>query len=137
MQTERDSNEQGEDTQPDRVLGRPGRRGSRWFSFDLPVDAVHPMALMVTYSTQEFAQRMFDVLINGTRVGSQTVERRGPGSAAATFFDVQYAIPNNLVQAKKIVTVRFQSTDGKEIAAIFGIRTIRADLMQPVDDKGI
>ncbi|HEX5324903.1 MAG TPA: beta-L-arabinofuranosidase domain-containing protein, partial [Capsulimonadaceae bacterium] len=74
MQPERDYNQQGEDSMPDRVLGRPGRRGSNWFSFDLPVDPTHKMALVVTYSTQEFRKRTFDILVDGQKVGSQTIE---------------------------------------------------------------
>jgi hypothetical protein len=42
------------------------------------------------------------------------------------FFDVEYAVPEALLQNKKTVTVRFQSTQGSEIAAVFGIRMIRA-----------
>jgi hypothetical protein len=33
MQAERDRNMQGENTEPTRVMGRAGRRGSKWFSF--------------------------------------------------------------------------------------------------------
>ena len=127
MQTERDFGEQGEDTTPDRVMGRAGRRGRKWFSFDLPVDPAHPMALIVTYSTQEFGHRTFDILMDGRHIGAQTVERTPPGSAAAHFFDVTYSVPPDLVQGKQKVTVRFQATGGNEIAAVFGIRTIRAD----------
>lgn len=83
MQPEHNFNQQGEDTTPDRVLGRAGRRGRQWFSFDLPVDPAHPMTLIVTYSTHEFRERIF--------------------------------------------TVRFQPTGGNEIAAVFGLRMIRAD----------
>ena len=36
MQAERDANMQGEDTEPLRLQGRAGRRGAKWFSFDLP-----------------------------------------------------------------------------------------------------
>src|SRR5262249_15654617 len=50
MQSERDSGQQGEDTSPVQLLGRYGRQASKWFSFDLPVDPTHPMALVVTYS---------------------------------------------------------------------------------------
>ena len=127
MQTERDFNEQGEDTRPDRVLGRAGRRGRKWFSFDLAVDAAHPMALVISYSTQEFARRTFDILVDGQRVAQQAVQRRGPGSAAAAFFDVDYAVPPSLCADKRKVTVRFEATGGNEIAAVFGIRTIRVD----------
>ena len=38
MQPERDFNFQGEDSEPVRLLNRPGRQGAKWFSFDLPVD---------------------------------------------------------------------------------------------------
>lgn len=127
MQPERNFHQQGEGTTPDRVLGRAGRRGKNWFSFDLPVDPAHPMTLVVTYSTQEFGERTFDILLDGTRVGSQKIERSGPGSPAAEFFDTEYPVPDTLVKGKSKVTVRFQATGGNEIAAVFGLRMIRAD----------
>ena len=126
MQPERNFHQQGEDTTPDRVLGRAGRRGKKWFSFDLPVDPMHAMALVVTYSTQEFRERTFDILVDDTRIGRQAIERSGPGSASAEFFDVSYAVPTRLVTGKSKVTVRFEATGGNEIAAVFGIRMIRA-----------
>jgi hypothetical protein len=43
------------------------------------------------------------------------------------FFDVEYGIPASLTAGKQKVTVRFQATDANEIAAVFGIRMIRAD----------
>jgi DUF1680 family protein len=122
-QSEREFNQQGEQTRPDRVLGRPCRRGRRWFSFDLPVDPARPVALVVTYYSDEWRKRTFEILVDGERVGEQVVEKGGP----PRFFDVEYAVPGALVRDKKSVTVRFQSTDGSEIAAVFGIRTIRAD----------
>jgi DUF1680 family protein len=124
MQSERDYNEQGEQSQPDRVLGRAARRGQGWFSFDLAVDPAHPMTLVVTYYSGETRRRTFDILVDGQRVGGQTVER---GAAEPHFFDTEYPIPAALVQGKQKVTVRFQATNGNEIAAVFGIRMIRAD----------
>jgi len=123
MQPERDFNYQGEDSTPDRVMGRPGRRGTKWFSFDVPVEAAHPMALVVTYHSDEWRKRTFEILVEGQRVGEQTIERGGP----VRFFDVEYAVPAELVKDKQKVTVRFQATDGNEIGAVFGIRMIRAD----------
>ena len=127
MQTERDFNEQGEDSAPDRVLGRPGRRGRKWFSFDLPVDPAHPLALILTTSTQEFGRRTFNILLDGQRLAEQTVERVGPGSATPRFAETEYAVPPALVQGKKKATIRFEATQGNEIAAIFGIRIVRTD----------
>ncbi len=43
------------------------------------------------------------------------------------FFDVEYAVPVELVKEKKKVTVKFQATNSNEIAGIFGIRMIRAN----------
>jgi DUF1680 family protein len=123
MQPERDFHYQGEDSSPDRVMGRPCRRGRNWFSFDVPVEPARPMALVVTYHSDEWRKRTFDILVDGQRVGAQTVERGGP----VQFFDVEYALPPGSVKDKQKVTVRFQATGGNEIAAVFGIRMIRTD----------
>jgi hypothetical protein len=123
MQPERDFNQQGEDSEPDRVMGRSARRGRNWFSFDLPIDPTHPMSVVVTYYNDEWQKRTFDILVDGQKVGNQEIERRG----TPRFFDVEYSIPAELVKDKSKVTVRFQSTNGNEIAAVFGIRMIRAD----------
>jgi DUF1680 family protein len=123
MQPERDFNMQGEDTSADRIMGRPARRGRNWFSFDLPVEPAHPMKLLVSYYSDEWRKRTFDILIEGQKVGEQTIEKGGP----VRFFDVGYPVPTNLVAGKQKVTVRFQATNGNEIAAVFGLRMIRAD----------
>ncbi|MCX6904030.1 MAG: glycoside hydrolase family 127 protein, partial [Verrucomicrobia bacterium] len=121
MQAERDANMQGEDTEPLRLMSRPGRRGSKWFSFDLTVDPAHPMKLVVTYNHDEWQQRTFDISVDGVRVGQQTIERRGP----LRFFDVEYAVPAETVKGKQKVTVKFQATQGNEVGAVFGLRMIR------------
>jgi hypothetical protein len=127
MQPERDFNQQGEETAPVRVMGRPGRSAKKWFSFDLPVDPGRPMTLVVTYHGEERQTRTHEILVDGARVGEQTIERHRPGSSSKSFFDVEYAIPSGLAQGKQKVTVRFQATGGNETAAVFGIRLIRAD----------
>jgi len=123
MQPERDFNMRGEATSADQVMGRHGRRGSKWFSFDLPVESGHPMTLVATYCSDEWRERTFDVLVEGQRIGHQVVENRG----AARFFDMDYPVPEALVRGKTNVTVRFQATEGNEIAAVFGLRMIRAE----------
>jgi hypothetical protein len=126
MQAERDFNMQSsapEDTSVEQTMGRYGRRGSKWFSFDLPVDPEHPMNLVCTYNSDEWRKRTFDVLVDGQKIGDQTIEARGE----TKFFDVEYKIQAGLVRGKTKVTVRFEATQGNEIAAIYGIRTLRAD----------
>jgi hypothetical protein len=126
-QTEKDFNQQGEETSRDRVMGRAARRASKWFSFDLPANPANRMTLIVTYNSQERAKRTFEILVDGARVGEHTIERYPPGSSSGNFYDVEYAIPAELVKGKQKVTVRFQATNNNETAAIFGIRIIRAD----------
>jgi len=127
MQPERDFHQQGEDTAPDRVMGRACRRGSKWFSFEVPVDAAKPMALVVTYTRDEWRKRTFDILVDGVKVADQMIEARGPQQ----FFDIEYPIPAERLQDKKKVTLRFQATGGNEIAAVFGIRMIRGGAGKP------
>lgn len=126
MQPERDFNFQGEETAPVRTMDRPGRRGSKWFSFDLAVDAAHPMAVIVTYNTDERKNCAFEIQANGVKLQDQTIERRTP-EKDARFFDVEYTLPAEVVKDKTKVTLRFQAAAGSEIAGVYGVRAIRAD----------
>lgn len=128
MQPERDYNQQGEETQPVRGQGgRAGRSARKWFSFDLPVDTAHPLKLIATYHGEERANRSFEILVDGVRVGEQKIERHRPGSPTKSFFDVEYAVPAEVVKGKQKVTVRFQATGGNETAGVFGVRMVRAE----------
>src|SRR3989442_14934115 len=126
-QKEKEFNQQGEESTVDRSAGRPGRRGRKWFSFDLPVEAVHQIAVIATYFSEERGKRTFEVLADGQRIGEQTVERSPPGSATGSFFDVEYKLPADVVKDKKKVTVRFQATGNNEVAAVYGVRLIRTN----------
>ncbi|MBN2128593.1 MAG: glycoside hydrolase family 127 protein [Sedimentisphaerales bacterium] len=127
MQPERDYNFQigDENARPARAEGRPGRSTRSWFSFDLPVDAAHPMKLVVTYYSMERRRdpASFEIQVEGRRVSQQQLESSEP----ARFFDVEYAIPADLIQGKQKVTVRFQADEGGSVAGVYGIRMIRAD----------
>ena len=124
---ERDFNQQGEETSPVRVSGRPGRSAKKWFSFDLPVDPAHPIKLIATYHGEERATRTFEILVDGVRVGEQRIERHRPGSPTKSFFDVEYTIPAEVVKGKQKVTVRFQATGGNETAGVFGVRIVHVE----------
>jgi len=124
---EKSFNQQGEDTNQDRNVGRPGRRAKKWFSYDIPVDSTKPVAVVVTFNTDERGKRSGEILVDGQRMGEQSIDRSPPGSASGRFFDVEYKIPTELLKDKKKVTVKFQATGGNETATVFGVRTIRAD----------
>jgi DUF1680 family protein len=122
MQPERDYNYQ---SNPERGVqrtgGRPGRGGDGWFSFDLPVFANSPMALVVTYHNTQQERMDFEILVDGT-----VIARFEPNPNADGFFDRQYAIPAALARGREKVTVRFQAAGGR-IATVYGVRMIRAD----------
>ena len=123
MQPERDYNFQGEQTSVVRIGGQAGRRAAKWFSFDLPVDASHPLMLVVTYSSDEEKKRTFEIQADGQRVAEESVEKSSP----SRLYDVEYKLPANIVEGKQKVTVKFRATGGNEIAAVCGIRVVRAD----------
>jgi DUF1680 family protein len=129
MQPERDFHYQGsEDTRVIRVMGRAGRRSGTWFSFDLPVEPGHAMALVVTYFSDDPSRRpvSFDILVDGQRVGHQEMTRSRP----PRFVDVVYPIDSRIVEGKKKVTIRFEATEGNTIASVFGIRMIHSDTVK-------
>jgi DUF1680 family protein len=126
MQPERDFNFQNPgDSWVVRMMGRPGRWGRSWFSFDMPVESDRPMALVVTYCSDHHSRgrAIFDILIDGRKIANQNVTRSSP----ARFYDVEYPIDANLIKEKEKVAVRFEATEGNVVAAIFGIRMIRTD----------
>lgn len=122
MQPERDFHFRGEDSEPRRVLGRAGRMGRQWFSLDMPSEGTQPLKLVVTYNSDEWRTRTFDIAVEGQRIASQTVERQLPGK----FFDAEYTIPAALTLDKNKITVRFEATNKNEIATVFGVRLVRA-----------
>jgi len=129
-EAERNFNPQGEEIVPANQEGRNGRSAKKWFSFEMPVDPEHPMILIATYHGEQRATRSCEILVDGVRIGEQSIERHRPGAPSKRFFDVEYAIPADLVKNKQKVTVRFQATGGNETAPVFGLRMIRADAVQ-------
>ncbi len=114
-----------------RTDGRAGRRAIQWFSYDLPLSGTglsadasakaETFALVATYNGDQRRPRSFDVLVNGTRVGSETQ----PQSSLSQFYEKEYAIPEALVREQRTLTVRFEATNGLEVTPVFGVRLIR------------
>jgi DUF1680 family protein len=121
--TEKSFNQQGEETNQDRIDGRTGRRTRKWFSYELPIDPA--TTLVVTFHTDERAKRSMEIFVDSQRVGERTVERTTPGSPTGRFFDVDYKLAPELLKDKKKVTVKFQATGGNETPTVFGVRTVR------------
>jgi hypothetical protein len=126
-QAERDYKMQGEETSVfvEPISGRRGRRGRKWFAFEVPVErepVAKSLSLVITYHTDQPRARSFEILVDGTRVAEQTL----PPSGASRFLDVEYPLPPAVLDGKPQVTVRFQAAEGREIAAVYGIRLVHA-----------
>ena len=120
-ESEKKFNQQGVETSVIRTDGRAGRRAIRWFSYDLPAGNTDQLALVATYNSDQRRPRSFDVLVNGTRVASETQ----PQSSVSRFYDKEYAIPPALIRNQSTMTVRFEATNGLEVTPVFGVRLIR------------
>ena len=120
-ESEKKFNQQGVETSVIRTDGRSGRRAIQWFSFDLPVETTAKIALVATYNSDQRRARSFDVLVNGTKVGTESQ----PQSSVSKFYEKQYAVPANLARDGKL-TVRFEATNGLEVTPVFGVRIVKA-----------
>ncbi len=125
MQPERDHNLDGERTGVGEAFGRKWRHATDggWFAFDLAVADGQAAELVVTYWGEESIERNFDILADGTRIGSQRLHRE----AARGFFDVSYPLPADLTRGKDKVRVRFQARPGSIAGGVFGVRLLKPE----------
>ena len=104
------------------------RDATGWFSYEMAVDPPQQkQALRVVYWGGDDG-RDFDILVNGTRVGSERLRADRPGENVI----VTYPIPEALLRAKDAkpaarVTVRFEARPGSTAGGVFDVRIVRTD----------
>ena len=114
----------GEKTAAGLHMGRQWRDANGgWFSYELKAPAGGEALLVVTYWGGDVAPRTFDVLVDGRKVATQTLNNSAPGK----FFDVEYRIPADLTRGKEKVTVKFQAHAGNIAGGVFGCQMLKAD----------
>ncbi len=99
------------------------------FQYTLKVSPVAPCQLVCTYWGSDI-NRVFDVLINGRKVATQTLNNNRPDE----FFQVAYEIPLELIRGKTddfgqpvdTVEVKFVPHVGNTAGGLFGIVVMRA-----------
>ncbi len=102
--------------------GRRGRVADEgWFGYDLAVSPDAPMALSCTYRGGEGRRRVFDILVDGTKVATENLPYH-----PTEFLDVRYPVPEALTRGKSKVSVRFQPHPGAATALVFDVRMVRA-----------
>jgi DUF1680 family protein len=123
MQPERDHNVQGEKTGAGEFGGRRWRHAvdGGWFSFEMRTPPDQPIDLVLTYWGSDSGGREFDILVDGTRIATQTLRNNKPNQ----FFDVTHALPGELTRGKQKITVRLQGHPRRIAGGLFGARTVR------------
>lgn len=114
----------GEASRTGEVNGRRWRDATRGghMRYRLAVDPAAPCAVAITYFDRDGGARVFDILVDGTRIASERLAGGGDGQ----FPTVEYAIPPSLTAGKRDIDVRIEPAPNGEIAGgIFGLRTMR------------
>jgi len=120
-QSERDHNLQGEGTNEGFFEGRKWRAASRGgFSYELKVVPDKPVTLVCTYRGSEGRTRVFDVLVDGDKVATQTLEIH-----PTELFDFEYALAETLTRGKQRITVKFQAHPDAIAGSVFDVRTVQ------------
>ncbi len=95
--------------------------GGGSFSFDLKCLPDTPLDLLCTYWGSDTGNRVFDILVDGAKVASETLNAAHPG----IYFDAVYPIDAALTAGKMQITVRFQAKPGAMAGGLFGCRLMR------------
>lgn len=123
MQPERDHNLRASELSYTEIaLGRGGRevRKGGFFSFDMKVLPDVESVLLLSYLGDDKG-RAFDILIDGTRIGTQELK----GAETGKFFDVEYPIPAELLKGKTKVEVKIQAHPDRTAGRVFSPRILR------------
>jgi len=78
------------------------------------------MSVACTYWGSDSGGRVFDILVGGTIIATQTLTNDSPGQ----FFNVEYAIPWALTAGKTNLAIRFQAHSGQMAGGVFGLQTV-------------
>jgi DUF1680 family protein len=99
---------------------RDARNGGG-FSFKMKVLPNKPMGLLMTFWGSDTAGRVFDVLVDGQIIATETLNNNHPGK----FFHRQWTLPARITENQTYVTVRLQAHSGMMAGGIFGCRTLK------------
>jgi hypothetical protein len=92
-------------------------RDGGWLSFDLKVFPDRRVSLVTSYWGSETGPRKFDILVNGTKIASQSLRTTKPGE----FFDMTYPIPESLARGKNKITIRFEASPANIAGGFYGV----------------
>jgi len=90
-----------------------------WFSYQVKVPPDRPVTLVCGYRGSEGRRRVFDILVDGEKIATETLEYHPTEQ-----LDKEYAIPESLTRGRDRVTVKFQAHQDTTAGALIDVRTL-------------
>jgi uncharacterized protein len=97
-------------------------RNEGFFSYKMATNAEKNITLMVRYWGAEWGSRKFDIFIDDEKLLTEDNTGRWNQSS---FFDLKYAIPNEMVEGKEHIRVKFKAIKGNTAGAVYYIRLLQ------------
>lgn len=121
--SEDDHGMKGESTNETFFEGRRGRDArAGWFSYALAVPPDTPVSLIGTFRGSEGRRRVFDVLVDGEKIATHTLEYH-----PAELLDLEFPVPETLTRGKQRITVRFTAHADAATGGLFELRVLPAE----------
>ena len=90
------------------------------FAYTMAVLSNVSMNVACTYWGSDSGGRVFDILVNGSLIATQTLTNNVPGQ----FFNVEYPLAPALTAGKTNVTILFKAHTGQIAGGVFGLQTV-------------
>jgi hypothetical protein len=93
-----------------------------YFSYDLATKGESDVTLLVRYWGYEWGDRKFDIYIDNEKLISEDNTGRWYQSK---FQNIEYKIPNSMIEGKTHIRLKFQSVQRSTAGAVYAIRLLR------------
>ncbi|MFW5699957.1 MAG: DUF6805 domain-containing protein, partial [Bacteroidota bacterium] len=97
--------------------------GEGYFSYDMATNSETNLKLHVRYWGAEWGTRKFDIYIDDEKLLTEDNTNRWDQSQ---FQDVEYSIPNAMVEGKKNIRVKFQALPHSTAGGVYYVRLVRS-----------
>jgi len=97
-------------------------RNEGYFSYTMATNSENNLCLAIRYWGAEMGNRKFDIYIDNEKLLTEDNTKKWNKSV---FQNVEYVIPNSMVQGKDHIRVKFQAFQGSAAGAVYYIRLVR------------
>lgn len=97
-------------------------REGGYFQYEMDTGGQTNLALMVRYWGNEIGARTFDIQIGGTKLVTENTSGKWNKNE---FVNVEYSIPESMLQGKSVINVRFTTSGSNQTGGIYSIRLLK------------